>query len=90
VSELLAVEALVAGPVLGLGAFLGDMTHAVAVAALDDTRLVALLGNVALVSAVVTGTTSTTSTSTRSRRLGAVGLVVAGNKLVRPKECGLT
>jgi cytochrome c-type biogenesis protein CcmE len=76
----------VAAPVLGLVAVTGDMTLAIAVAALDDASLVALLGNVALLTAVVASTTSTASTSTRGRRLEAVGLVVAGSPLAKAEK----
>jgi hypothetical protein len=77
---------LVAAPILRLVAVTGDMTFAIAVAALDDARLVALLGYVALLTAVMASTTSTASTSTRGRRLGAVGLVVAGSTLAKVEE----
>jgi hypothetical protein len=84
VSVVGAVGALDTAPVLGLVALLGLVTHDVAVAALHDARLVAVLGDVALVTAVVASTTSTAAAST-STGLGAVGLVVADNTLVKLK-----
>jgi hypothetical protein len=61
VTHLAAVAALDLGPVLGLGAVLGEVTNLLAVAAEDVVgvaRLVAFLGNVVGRAAVAAGTSS--------------------------------
>jgi hypothetical protein len=72
---------------LRLGAASTTVSVVGAVGALDTAPvlgLVALLGDVALVTAVVASTTSTAAAST-STGLGAVGLVVADNTSVKLK-----
>jgi hypothetical protein len=80
VSIVLAVAALDAAPVTRLGALARLVTYFIAVAALHDTRLIAVTGDVVLVAAVVAGTSTSSAaatTTTRDKRLGAVRLVVA-------------
>lgn len=74
VTEVVAVSALDAAPVLGLVALAGLMLDGVAVAAAHHLRLGAFAGDVALNTTVVAGTAASSASGAGFR---AVGLVVS-------------